>query len=93
MSKNFADILSVAAEFYKNYPDIQPLFPEQQKLLQKVLKIINSSVFLNAEQKRKLKTVARFFGESTLKTIADSLIRQNIRFLINKIKQNGQRKK
>ena len=79
------DIFSIAAEFYENYPSIQPSFAEQQNWTDKVLAIIHSSVFLNNQQKQKMKKVVRFFGKNTLKTIANSLIRQNIRFLINEI--------
>ncbi len=87
------DLLSIAAEFYKNFPNIQPLFPEQKQEVEKVQYIIGNSPFLSQKQREKLQTIVKFLGLKTLQTIGDSFIRQNLRFLVKNIKQHQKNEK
>lgn len=79
-----SDLFSVAADFYANFPNKQPLFDGRGDLLVRTKFIVQNSICLPTSQKDNLVKVLDFMSSDGLTSIGESLLRQNIRVLINK---------
>ncbi len=81
-----SDVFSIAEDFYANFPNKLPLFDGRGELLERTKFIVLNSVCLPLSKKKNLNKVLDFMSSEVLKSIGNSLLRQNIRELINKMK-------
>ena len=81
------DIFSTAAIFYPPAPDQDD--PERKLLVEELEKILENSQFLSQLEIKKMKKVIPIFGNDVIKDLKQSIIRQNLRYLQNKMAQSG----
>ncbi len=80
-----SDFLQIAATFYAQFPT--PIVRDDQGVfLEKELReILASSPFLSDTERENMPKILPFLGTKSLLALRDSLVRKNLRLLLNKI--------
>ena len=78
-----ADLFSSAAIFLK--PADSSPNPERKKNMQDLEKILMDSPFLSRVEREKMAKVIPFFSDTILADLKETMIRQNLRYVKNKL--------
>ena len=78
------DIFSLSADFYEHFPSPILLTKKRKILLAEVKRILLDALFFSPKKRENMKMLLPFFSTKVLEGLKNTLIRQNLRYLIQK---------